>query len=145
MMMSFNRKAFWRGFFEGLAMPAVGAVWAFNRVTGRDALLDRIDGLEADLDSAVEVAWNRGATEWVRLNYPSHYAKFTYRDWSIVQVLGEDPPTVKLHVQRRTDGGLRVWSDDVRGLILSHSDPKKVMEDVLPALDVLWPAKPSTG
>lgn len=54
---------------------------------------------------------------------------------------GEEPLTITLRVQRRADGGLRVWSDDVRGLILSHSDPKKVMEDVLPALDVLWPPK----
>lgn len=38
---------------------------------------DRAEGLEADLDDAVEVAWKRGATEWVRLNYPKHYARFT--------------------------------------------------------------------
>ncbi len=31
---------------------------------------DEIDGLEEDLRSAVEVAWNRGATEWVKMNYP---------------------------------------------------------------------------
>lgn len=43
-----------------------------------DCLLqDKIEGLEADLDNAVEVAWKRGATEWVRLNYPKHYARFT--------------------------------------------------------------------
>lgn len=48
--MSFNSKQLWRGFLEGLAMPAVGVVWAFNRVTGRDALIDRIEGLEADLE-----------------------------------------------------------------------------------------------
>ncbi len=35
-------------------------------------LLDKIDGLEADLDSAVEVAWNLGAKGWVKLNYPNH-------------------------------------------------------------------------
>lgn len=32
-------------------------------------LQDKIDGLKADLDSAIEVAWKRGAHEWVRLNY----------------------------------------------------------------------------
>ena len=40
-------------------------------------LNDKIEGLEADLDSAVEVCFKRGATEWVRLNYPEHYKRFT--------------------------------------------------------------------
>ncbi len=31
---------------------------------------DKIDGLEADLEAAVAVAWERGATEWARVNYP---------------------------------------------------------------------------
>ena len=37
-------------------------------------LLDKIDGLESDLDNAVEVAIKRGAVEWGRLNYPNHPA-----------------------------------------------------------------------
>ncbi|TGP27968.1 hypothetical protein EN814_09815 [Mesorhizobium sp. M2D.F.Ca.ET.171.01.1.1] len=41
------------------------------------AAIDKIEGLEADLDSAVEVAWKRGATDWVRMNYPKHYERFT--------------------------------------------------------------------
>jgi hypothetical protein len=40
-------------------------------------LLDKIDGLSSDLDNAVEVAFKRGATEWVRLNYPEHYKRLT--------------------------------------------------------------------
>ncbi len=36
-------------------------------------LEDKIDGLECDLDSAVETAYKRGATEWARLNYPNHW------------------------------------------------------------------------
>jgi hypothetical protein len=39
--------------------------------------IDKIDGLEADLDSAVEVAWRRGAIDWVRMNYPKHYERLT--------------------------------------------------------------------
>ncbi|CAN0570862.1 unnamed protein product, partial [Laminaria digitata] len=35
-------------------------------------LLDRIEGLEADLDDAVSVAVARGAVDWARLNYPDH-------------------------------------------------------------------------
>ncbi|CAN7654773.1 hypothetical protein LJR231_005126 [Phyllobacterium sp. LjRoot231] len=38
-------------------------------------LEDKIQGLEANLDSAVEIAYLRGATEWVRLNYPSQYER----------------------------------------------------------------------
>lgn len=34
----------------------------------------------------------------------------------------------------REDGGLRVCSDDVPGLILSHSDPELVMADLGPAI-----------
>ena len=34
--------------------------------------LDKIDGLESDLSSAVEVAYNRGAVDWVKMNYPNH-------------------------------------------------------------------------
>lgn len=40
-----------------------------------EELEDRIDGLEVDLDSAVEIAYLRGATEWVRLHYPSRYER----------------------------------------------------------------------
>lgn len=41
------------------------------------ALIDEIEALRSDLDSAVEVAFKRGATEWTRLNYPEHYKRFT--------------------------------------------------------------------
>lgn len=40
-------------------------------------LFDKVEGLEADLDSAVEVAFKHGATDWVRLNYSSHYARLS--------------------------------------------------------------------
>ena len=32
---------------------------------------DKIDGLESDLLDAVDVAWRRGAHDWVRQNYPN--------------------------------------------------------------------------
>ncbi len=38
---------------------------------------DKVEGLLADLDAAIEVAWKRGAHDWVRLNYPKHYEGFT--------------------------------------------------------------------
>ena len=42
-------------------------------------------------------------------------------------------------IERREDGGLRVYSDDIPGLILSHSDPRKVLADIAPALEVIAP------
>jgi hypothetical protein len=37
----------------------------------------------------------------------------------------------------RDDGGLRVWSDDVPGLVLSHTNVDGVLEDVPEALRVI--------
>jgi len=37
----------------------------------------------------------------------------------------------------REDGGLRAWSDDLPGFVLSHSDPQLVIQDVKPALEGL--------
>lgn len=39
------------------------------------AMIDKIEGLEADLDSAIEVAFNRGAKNWVEMNYPDHFKR----------------------------------------------------------------------
>jgi hypothetical protein len=33
--------------------------------------------------------------------------------------------------ERRPDGGLRAWSDDVPGLVLSHRDHDGVLADVI--------------
>ncbi len=38
-----------------------------------------IDGPTANLDSAVEAAFLHGATEWVRLNHPTHYERLLMR------------------------------------------------------------------
>lgn len=45
---------------------------------------------------------------------------------------------VRIVLERRPDGGLRVHSPDVLGLILSHNDADKVMTDILPALESIW-------
>jgi hypothetical protein len=37
--------------------------------------------------------------------------------------------------ERRADGGLRAYSDDVPGFVLSHSDQAAVIDDVKPALE----------
>jgi hypothetical protein len=44
---------------------------------------------------------------------------------------------VVLHLERRWDGGLRVWSDDVPGLVLSNRDCSKVYADIKPALEFI--------
>ena len=38
-----------------------------------------VEGLRVKLDSAVEIAFLYGATEWVRLNHPSQYERLLMR------------------------------------------------------------------
>lgn len=42
-----------------------------------------------------------------------------------------------LTITPREDGGLRVYSPDEMGLLLSGPDPKAVMSSILPALEML--------
>jgi hypothetical protein len=44
----------------------------------------------------------------------------------------------------RPEGGLRAWSDDVPGLVLSHTDVDGVIEDVVEALRVILSYKFNT-
>jgi len=44
---------------------------------------------------------------------------------------------ITIHLQRRPDGGLRAWSDDMPGLVLSHRDPERVLEDIIPAVETI--------
>jgi hypothetical protein len=44
---------------------------------------------------------------------------------------------VTVHFERRADGGLRVWSEDLPGLTLSHQDPARVLADVKLAIEGL--------
>ena len=44
---------------------------------------------------------------------------------------------VVLKLEWRDDGGLRVWSDDVPGLVLSNADPRRVIADIAPALETI--------
>lgn len=43
------------------------------------ALIDKIEGLESDLDNAVETAYDRGAEEWAKANYPARYLRLKRR------------------------------------------------------------------
>ena len=49
----------------------------------------------------------------------------------------ETTDVVRIYLGTRPDGGLRVWSDDEPGLILSGADRNKVGADIVPALDML--------
>lgn len=40
--------------------------------------------------------------------------------------------------ERRPDGGLRAYSDDVPGLMLAGPNPEAVFNDVIPALEELF-------
>lgn len=44
---------------------------------------------------------------------------------------------VTVTFERREDGGLRAWSEDVPGLVLSHTDVEGVLSDVKTALGVI--------
>jgi hypothetical protein len=46
---------------------------------------------------------------------------------------------ITLHLERRDDGGLCVYSPDVPGLVLSHADPHKVFADIGLALEAVLP------
>jgi hypothetical protein len=37
---------------------------------------EKVDGMETELKSAVQVAYSRGAIEWTRLNYPAWFAEW---------------------------------------------------------------------
>jgi hypothetical protein len=45
------------------------------------------------------------------------------------------PAKVTVTFELREDGGLRVYSKDVPGFVLSHSDAEAVVRDVVPALE----------
>ena len=48
---------------------------------------------------------------------------------------GHLPAKIVVSFERRADGGLRAYSDDVPGFVLSHSDSQAVLDDVKPALE----------
>lgn len=59
--------------------------------------------------------------------------------------MGSSRPQIKSYVsvifERRGDGGLRAYSNDVPELVLSHSNVDALLSDVKPALEVILSAK----
>jgi hypothetical protein len=59
-------------------MPEDSLPWLYEAAKIGAAVIidDKVEGLLADLDAAIEVAWGHGAHDWVGMNYPEHYKKF---------------------------------------------------------------------
>ena len=53
------------------------------------------------------------------------------------RVNGQMSYKVTVCFERREDGGLRAWSEDLPELVLSHSDPAQVLADVEAAMRVI--------
>ena len=56
----------------------------------------------------------------------------------VVEMLNERPSwsyRIVVHFERREDGGLRAWCDQVPGLVLSHRNADDVLADIQPALE----------
>jgi hypothetical protein len=49
--------------------------------------------------------------------------------------------TLEVLFQEREDGGLRAWCPQIPLFVLSHSDPLKVIQDVVPALETMLSAR----
>lgn len=47
------------------------------------------------------------------------------------------PIVITVKFETRPGGGLRAWSDDLPGFVLSHSDANAVLADVEPVLSVM--------
>lgn len=59
-------------------MPEGSLPWLYEAAKIGAAVIieDKVEGLLSDLDAAIEVAWKRGAYDWVQLNHPNHYQRF---------------------------------------------------------------------
>ncbi|QIG76027.1 hypothetical protein EVC24_006 [Rhizobium phage RHph_I4] len=63
-----------------------------------ERLRDKVEGLDADLDAAVEVAFKHGAEEWVRLNYPEKYARLKLANPATPEQRENIAPPEKPHI-----------------------------------------------
>jgi hypothetical protein len=59
------------------------------------------------------------------------------REGAVAMAIPMHCSPVRISFRERDDGGLRIWSDDIPGLILSGADPSAVWRDLGPAIEVL--------
>jgi hypothetical protein len=63
---------------------------------------------------------------------------------NVVTMAAERPSRsykIVVFFERRQDGGLRAWSDEVPGFVLSHLDVDAVLADIQPALEGILSAQ----
>lgn len=58
-----------------------------------------------------------------------------------VRRLRHDMLKLTVRFEKRDDGGLRAWCDDLPGFVLSHSNAEALIKDVEPALEAMLTAK----
>ncbi len=58
----------------------ISALLDGDDIATRLEAVDKIEGLEEDLKSAVTIAWKYGAKDWVRMNYPRLAAALNQRE-----------------------------------------------------------------
>jgi hypothetical protein len=141
-------------------------LWALNQLSRQEYfaqdILDRIDQAQwtiedMGLETSLEI-WRNGGCgihvvdvlhdaimEINRLRETLHLmaspANAKALDEAITELeagRGVRMPKVTISFERRPDGGLRVWSDELPGLVLSHSDARAVLADIGPALQNIW-------
>lgn len=68
--------------------------------------------------------------------------KVPFRDAPQMRKPGQNTKFAKIVVkfERRDDGGLRAFSDDVPGFVLSNPDPHIVLDDIVPTLECMLSA-----
>lgn len=68
--------------------------------------------------------------EWLDREHPKTPSREPI-DWEGIKWMAT------INVAERDDGGMRVWSDQIKGLILSGPDAEKVGAAIMPALKAL--------
>jgi len=69
-----------------------------------ERLRDKVEGLESDLQGAVQIAYLRGATVWAQLNYPDIIGLLSPSPEARAALTGED--TAGLPTSQNTEPGL---------------------------------------
>jgi len=69
-----------------------------------ERLRDKVEGLETDLQGAVQIAYLRGATVWAQLNYPDIIGLLSRPPEARAALTGED--TAGLPTSQNTEPGL---------------------------------------
>jgi hypothetical protein len=74
---------------------------------------------------------------------PHHIKRYGPMQDATITKMTSSGQSLKIEVffDFRDDGGLRAWSPNVPDLVLSHADPRKVIDDVPLALEVILSAK----